>query len=134
MLGLIYNQKEEYQKAIEYCDTAISIAPRKATAYAHRGFAYLMSGQIERAIVDLEKSKDISSGYEKVYFYLACFYATNNDSEQAIKNLETAYTYGFNRPHWITWIEKEESLSSIRNNADYKTLITTMKENLNSLN
>lgn len=133
MLGLIYNQQGDSAiiKAIKYCDSAVSIAPPESgTAFAHRGFAYLKMGQLNSALIDLEKSKNISPNFEKVYFYLACYYAAKNESELAIKNLNIAYTYGFNRPNWISWIEREESLSSIRDNDDYNALIQRMKENL----
>ncbi len=130
MFGLIYNQRIEYQRAIDSCNRAIKIDPTRAPAYAHRGFAHLKLNRLDSAFQDLEESKRISPRYEKVYFYLACYYATKNDPEQALKNLETAYIYGFKDPNWIKWIEEEESLNSIRSNEDYIALIKKMKDNL----
>ena len=59
---LLICNKGQIDRAIEDFNKAISINPNYAGAYYNRGLAYALSGNIGRAISDLQKACDM--GYE----------------------------------------------------------------------
>lgn len=43
---------EQYDRAIESFSKAIELNPKHAAAYTHRGCAYAMTGELDKALVD----------------------------------------------------------------------------------
>jgi hypothetical protein len=61
-LGYHYLGKAEYQKAIEIFKFNIELYPEEANTYDSLGEAYMAAGNIEKAIVNYEKSVELDSG------------------------------------------------------------------------
>jgi tetratricopeptide (TPR) repeat protein len=52
--GDAYNNKREYDRAIQEIDQAISLDPNLAPAFNHRGLAYAAKREYDRAIQDFD--------------------------------------------------------------------------------
>ena len=66
-LGLTYQQRGEYKKAIEYYDQVIAINHQDADAYNNRGVAKADSGSHKEAIQDYGKAIEINPQYANAY-------------------------------------------------------------------
>ena len=80
------------------------------------GLSYLMTGDLSSAIRYYSKAGDIE-GY---YYDLACKFSLNNDSANALKNLELSFKKGYkNYEH----IQEDTDLTNIRNTSGYLQLL-----------
>ncbi len=58
---LVYHHKSQYEKAIVDYNKAIALNPNDVGAYTNRGVAYALSGNMGRAISDLQKACDMGN-------------------------------------------------------------------------
>ncbi len=122
-LGFVYNRTGRYKEAIPCFQKTIELTPDIANPYAHLGYAYLRVGELESSKTMLSKAKHINSDYNKTFFYMACYDAQKENSNNALKHLEMAINKGFK---WKQWIEKEPSLDLIRSSEKYVELISRL--------
>ncbi len=64
--GFLYNNQEEYNKAIIAFNKAIDLDPSFAPAYNNRGWAYIELGQYEQAIADYDKAIELDPNLSKM--------------------------------------------------------------------
>jgi tetratricopeptide (TPR) repeat protein len=57
--GNLFKRKGQYDRAIEQYSAAIALNPKNPNPYAGRGYAYILQGNIQSAIADLQKACDL---------------------------------------------------------------------------
>ncbi|MEX2326179.1 MAG: tetratricopeptide repeat protein, partial [Pseudomonadales bacterium] len=70
-LGLANHEKGAYQTAIEHYTNAIAVEPDYGLAYASRGLTHGLSGDLEAALVDLERAIEINPNRMEPWYYRA---------------------------------------------------------------
>ncbi|MCP4214466.1 MAG: tetratricopeptide repeat protein [bacterium] len=78
----------------------------------------------EEAITVLEKSLEIKADNPETYYYLACCHSLQKDKEKALQYLRKSIDVGFKN---LAHIEKDKDLDFIRDEKEYKEIITTIK-------
>jgi tetratricopeptide (TPR) repeat protein len=72
------------QRRIAACSALIAGEPANANLYHHRGLAFHVKGDYERAIADFGKAAELKPGYAPVYESRARTYAAKGEYVQAI--------------------------------------------------
>jgi tetratricopeptide (TPR) repeat protein len=62
-------KKGDYAKALADCNEAIRLDPKVAMAYDNRGRAYVVLGQLDKAIADFQEALLFGSEVESAQFY-----------------------------------------------------------------
>ena len=123
-LALIFNNQHKYDKAFEYAEKAIKLNNKLGNYYNHRGFSHLKRDEMSKAKQDFKECEKLAPRYNKLYFSWACYYALKDRPNKAIESLQKAVDLGYD---FYYWVEKEESLKSIRQDARYAQLIKEMR-------
>jgi Flp pilus assembly protein TadD len=66
-LGIIYNHKNQHEKAIPAYKAAIALNPDDGLLYNNLGISYAASGKYEKAINTFNKALKTESSYSKIY-------------------------------------------------------------------
>lgn len=82
--------KAAYNDAIVYFDLASDIMPDSSGAYVNEAFAYLNSGQQQKAIAPFEQAIEHGDDQTETYLFLADLYVANDQAPQAVTLLEQA--------------------------------------------
>jgi len=88
--GIVYKDKEEYERAIWDFDKAIEVNPEYAEAYNNRGNAYVNKGEYERAIQDYDKAIKLYPDFAVAYNNRGEAYADKREYERAIRDFDKA--------------------------------------------
>jgi tetratricopeptide (TPR) repeat protein len=86
-LGELYHDEKKYKKSITNFSNAIKIFPNYASLYFYRAFSNFESGNVENAIVDIEKAAEIDPNSPAYYWILGTLY---KDKEKSIRALKKA--------------------------------------------
>ncbi|WP_055077347.1 tetratricopeptide repeat protein [Pseudanabaena sp. 'Roaring Creek'] len=86
--GFALRQLGRYEEAILSHNKALEINPDDNNALSHRGYAFLRLGRLDEAFADFERQMEFSKGSS--YYDKACFYAVQNQIDEAIPNLQKA--------------------------------------------
>jgi len=134
-LASTYAMKEIYQKARDYYEKAIELSPDQPGAYYGLATVYFQLGDKEKGVHALSRALELapdflekhaeavvglpmkSSALPELYFSLARLYASRNDLEKTVENLEKARRYGFK--NWEL-INQEPEFASVRDNPRIK--------------
>ena len=119
--GYAYLRQGQYEAAIKDFDVALALNPKNADAYNNRGFSYLKQNNLPKAFFDLYRSRTYDDKNPLVYVNWACYYAVKGEPEKAIEHLRIAIEEKDFTD--FEWLEQEETLDSIRDNAAYKQLV-----------
>lgn len=122
-LGFVYNRTGRYDQAIPCFEKTISLAPDIPNPYAHLGYAQLKKGDKAAAWSNFQLSASRSTDYNKNHFYLACYYATDDNNSKALESLEMAINKGFADK---SWIEEEKALKALRKETQFVLLLGTL--------
>lgn len=82
-LGVVYFQKRQFDKAINYLERAIAINPDFAIAYNNLGQAYVAMGELERGISLFRKGLQLSPELIKLRRNLAAALFLKGDNGEA---------------------------------------------------
>jgi tetratricopeptide (TPR) repeat protein len=102
--GIAYNDKGDYDRAIEDFDHAVSLNPPGALAsvtYNNRGTAYINKGLYNRAVDDFNKSIVLNMKNYEAYYNRANAYYYQNDFNRAIEDytqtirIKPAYSFAY---------------------------------------
>ena len=66
--GAAYGDKGDVDRAIDDCNTAITLKSDYADAYNNRGNAYDNKGKVDRAISDYTEAIDLNPDYVEAYY------------------------------------------------------------------
>ncbi|MCB0166741.1 MAG: tetratricopeptide repeat protein [Anaerolineae bacterium] len=86
----VYNEQEQYDKAIEEYSKAIELDPQYVDAYNYRGIAYANSEQYEKAIVDYNTAIELNPKYRWSYFNRGNAYRGQELYDEAIADFKKA--------------------------------------------
>ncbi|MBF0286412.1 MAG: tetratricopeptide repeat protein [SAR324 cluster bacterium] len=85
-MGIVYRQKNETEKALEYLNKALQIEAHRSSTYYHRGGVYVSLGQYEQAIEDYNKAISLTSDVADYYNDRGIAYHKLHQYEQAIED------------------------------------------------
>lgn len=96
-LATKYFDKENFQSAIQYYDSAIVTNAEHVESYAYRGMCKLELKQFTQAIEDFNLCLILAPGYAEVYFFrgIAQFELKNN--KDACEDWFDAYLLGYHK-------------------------------------
>ncbi|MCX5705375.1 MAG: tetratricopeptide repeat protein, partial [Candidatus Omnitrophica bacterium] len=66
-LGLAYQMKGDFNRAVSYYTAAIYLDPKFFKAYNNRGIVYQLQGELEKAIIDYSMALEINPRYFRAY-------------------------------------------------------------------
>lgn len=120
-LGFAYQEKGDYQSALDYHNKAIRINPNFATAYNNRGVCYIYLQDWDSAEKDFLKAVSLFGNYTDAYFNLGYVYFYKQDYLSSIRylnivlGLEPNYSdiYTFLAANYILTNQKELAINTI---------------------
>jgi tetratricopeptide (TPR) repeat protein len=86
VLGRLYVQQRENEKAVPYLEHALRLQPNLAEASSYLGTAYVHLGEFDKAVPRLEKAAPLDH-YGNVHYQLYLAYRKLGQSELAQKAL-----------------------------------------------
>jgi tetratricopeptide (TPR) repeat protein len=87
--GYVYDELGHYDQAINDYTRAIELGVDSPYwTYSNRGLSYAQSGDIPRALTDLNEAIKINPEFADAYFIRGLVYSDLGNSEQAISDLE----------------------------------------------
>jgi tetratricopeptide (TPR) repeat protein len=89
-LSMCYEAKKDYVMAISLCGEAIQNNPQSADNYNNRGYMYLLAGDYEKALPDIEKALELSTDTLYNWPYLDSrgrYYFKTGDMKKALADL-----------------------------------------------
>ncbi|HLF45046.1 MAG TPA: tetratricopeptide repeat protein [Chitinophagaceae bacterium] len=119
-LGAVYTNLLQYDSAVLIYKKALELQPGYFNAQFRLGLVYHNMSYFDSAAVHLEKAVSISPKNNVAYYYLACSYAMNNKSEEALKAIRLALENGYSNYEFLTI---EADLQSIRKLPEFTNLL-----------
>jgi len=89
--------KNEYSKAILYCDSTILQNSEHNEAYAFRGVCKYELKKYQSAIDDFDLALILEPGYAEVYFFRGLSYKELGQGKKACEDWTTAYNLGLKK-------------------------------------
>ncbi len=119
-LGAVYFNWTQYESAVDAFKKALVIQPDYFNPQLSLGTTYLNMGFLDSASVHFEKAVALNPKNSRAYYYLACSYARNSKTENALKALENAFINGYNSYEFLSI---EPDLESLRKLPAYLNLL-----------
>jgi tetratricopeptide (TPR) repeat protein len=88
--GTAYDDKGDYDRAIQDYTEAIRLNPNAASAYYGRGYAYKKKGDYDRAIQDFNEAIRLSPNFERAYYDRGNAYIDKEEYDRAIQEFDEA--------------------------------------------
>lgn len=83
----------EEQDHIQMLSELINMNPNDAATYQERGDAYFRKGELDKAMLDYNKTLELKPDSALVYFNRGDLYATKGDNTQAVSDYSKAIEY-----------------------------------------
>ncbi|MDP9040877.1 MAG: hypothetical protein M3N30_02780 [Bacteroidota bacterium] len=119
-LSRVYLQKKIYREAIEQNLITLKGKYKWAITMGANGYIYAVSGNHEEAKKILSQMYALSDSQYITPYGLGIVYAGMNDTENAFKCLNKAYT---DRSNWLVWFKQDPRWASIKNDKRYIDLV-----------
>lgn len=94
-LAYTFNKVEFYYEAIEYANYALDLDPQHPLILSNRAYAYLNSGQEERALQDIKRSLTNDGSNPMALRYEGEIYVAMKDVTKACKSFKKAEKFGY---------------------------------------
>lgn len=94
-LGISYELKEDYDKAIAEYTKAIKLQSGDSWLYRHRARAFIKQGKPDEALKDLDKALSFNEDYSEVYERMAQAWLMKKEPQKALKAVEKALKIKF---------------------------------------
>jgi len=107
--GIALGNLGRYEEAIASYDRALQIKPDDHKAWSSRGYAFLRLAKFDEAFASFEKEMEFNEG--SAYYDKACYYAVQNQIDEAITNLQKAIE-----------IDSEEYLNRAKTDSDFDNI------------
>jgi tetratricopeptide (TPR) repeat protein len=129
--GLAYNDKGEYDKALEDLNTSIQLDPTSASAYSNRGISWFNKGAYDKAIQDYNEALRLDPSFATIYTNRGSAWNEKGAYDKAIQDynealrLDPTYTnaYGGRGATYMTKGELDKAIADFdeaaRLNPDY---------------
>jgi tetratricopeptide (TPR) repeat protein len=88
--GTAYDDKGDYDHAIQDFNEAIHLNPNAESAYYGRGYAYKKKGDYDRAIQDFNEAIHLNPNFERAYYDRGNAYIDKEDYDRAIQEFDKA--------------------------------------------
>jgi tetratricopeptide (TPR) repeat protein len=88
--GFSYEQKGDFDHAIQDFNEAIHLNPNDEDAYEVRGLAFKMKGDQDHAVQDFSKAIQLKPAFEKAFYDRGNAYINMGDFDRAIQDLDEA--------------------------------------------
>jgi len=88
--GTAYDDKGDYDRAIQDLNEAIQLNPHAEIAYYGRGYAYKKKGNFDRAIQDFNEAIHLNPNFERAYYDRGNAYIDKDESDRAIQDFNEA--------------------------------------------
>jgi tetratricopeptide (TPR) repeat protein len=88
--GNAYNEKEDYDRAIQDYDQAIRLKPNHAPTFSNRGVAYGRKGDYDRAIQDYDQAIRLNPNNADAFSNRGAAYVRKGDYDRAIQDHDQA--------------------------------------------
>ena len=88
--GLTYQNRRNYERAVEHYTEALRLNPQLAEAYINRGNTYLNIGDFDRALSDYTEAIRIKPNFAMAYNNRGNAYAKKGDYDRAIEEYTKA--------------------------------------------
>jgi tetratricopeptide (TPR) repeat protein len=105
VMGLVYEEKEEPEIALEAYDRAIKFNPEHVGAYNNRGLIYDSMGDLEAAIADWSAAIEFDPEYVHSYHNRAVAYAALGNLEAAEADVKKVIELS-DDPDQVAWAEE----------------------------
>ena len=101
LLGNIYWQQEEYEKAIEAFDFITDIMPNHPPSWHNKGFSYYQLGRYEEAMKNFDEALKYNPNSQYSMFYKSSIYMEEGDFENAEDWIVKALMISPNEPQFL---------------------------------
>lgn len=88
--GIAYDDKGDYDRAIQDFSEAIHLNPNAEGAYYGRGYAYKKKRDYDRAIQDFNEAIHLNPNFERAYYDRGNAYIDKDDYDRAIQDFDEA--------------------------------------------
>ena len=88
--GTAYDDKGDYDRAIQDFNEAVRLDPNAESAYYGRGYAYKKKGDYDRAIQDFNEAIHLNPNFERAYYDRGNAYIDKGDFDRAIQEFNEA--------------------------------------------
>lgn len=123
--GTAFDDKGNYDRAIQDFNEAIHLSPNDAYAYYGRGYAYKKKGDYDRAIQDFNEAIHLNPKLERAYYDRGSAYMDKDDYDRALQEFDEAIrlnpkdAYAYNN-RGVAYEKKDEYVHAIQ---DYNQAI-----------
>jgi tetratricopeptide (TPR) repeat protein len=88
--GTAYDDKGDYDHAVQDYNQAIHLNPNAEAAYYGRGYAYKKKGDFKRAIQDFDEAIQLNPNFERAYYDRGNAYIDKDEYDRAIQDFDEA--------------------------------------------
>ena len=88
LMGFMYHDLKQYNKALEWYNTSISNFPNQYSAYYNKGNIKVIQGHYQQAVEQFKKSVSYNPSYVDAYIQLAYLYHDMNQKDLGRKAFE----------------------------------------------
>ena len=118
---MAYQEKKQFDRAIQDFDQAARLDPNDATAFASRGDAYMLVGAFDRAMSDYDQAVRLDPRSATNFYSRGLAYSSKGQWRRAIEDYNEAMTKS--RPRSPFMVEDSRSRSRISSISPYRTSI-----------
>lgn len=111
--GIAYEEKGQFDQAVDDFTKALEIGSKDAVAYYHRGIGYVNQDQYSWAINDFNKAVEIDPKNAGAYYYRGVAYYSKKEYDKSWKDIKKAQDLGYKIPS--KFLEKLRDDSGRRN-------------------
>jgi len=96
--AMAYEEKGQFDQAVDDFTKALEIDPKNAGAYYYRGIGYMNQGQYRWAIDDFNKALEIDPKNAGAYYYRGSAYYSRKEYDKSWKDIKKAQDLGYKIP------------------------------------
>jgi len=122
--GMNYVKSRDWGPAISEFSVAIKKDPNYAVAYANRAIAYMQTGKLNKAQMDLSEAVRLAPKDPFAHYNLAALYARQNRLDLALDELDSALAADFND---YDALRGDPDLANLRAQPEYRRVLEKHK-------
>jgi len=111
-----------FEQAISDIERAIELEPKGVVYKANKGIVLAGQGKFEQAKECIEQAESMKGDRKFIYYAKACFFALQNQEQEAIKNLKEAVAID---PRCKPEAKRNPDFDRLRENTEFNALIAS---------